>query len=562
MRAHREPCPDSRASRTEVIVMLRSRICSGLKARVPMMLIVLLLVSAAFGCDPSYRGLTTEQKLEDFRYLFNLFGKNHGTISITARMTGFDWLAHREEFEEEVKRTKDDKEFAVVMRRLLCLTMDKHTKIQSRELVANFGLPQMPSLYREIAREKGLEEATEYWFDLAYRQNDEPRYMWVPAMYHAGEYAVVKEFSANGTIIRPGYRIIEVDGTPVDEYVAGHLGDIYLSWDPVRRKTYEDPLRVPVQRDTVTMLFRDLSGNLVEVKLSTKDLPPWHFGRCPIYSSSDGVVLRQDLFVKVFSDLAAYIRVSYMFDWSQEDLSRFREFLDSVKDLPAIIIDIRGNPGGTDMCWIKIVQSIAANPVSYEGTFLPISGEYDVRTILPGSNLGAYEISEISKSTLIRYLTPEESKKIAPEFHSTRFMNLLRAQCTLEPEDSINYRGRVYVLVDDITGSAAVNLTYFCKDTGWATLVGTWPGGAFGFSPAVATLPNSRMVLRFPIGFGLNRDLTANDEFPTMPDVLVEDYEAFLRAYTALANGERHSLDPEYDPVLAACLELIKKQGR
>lgn len=85
----------------------------------------------------------------------------------------------------------------------------------------------------------------------------------------------------------------------------------------------------------------------------------------------------------------------------------------------------------------------------------------------------------ISKSALIGSLTSEESEKIAPEFQSPKFMNPFRTQAILELQDSISFRRRVYLLVDDTVASPAVSLTYFCKDTGWTTLVGSRTGGMF-----------------------------------------------------------------------------------
>ena len=495
--------------------------------------------------------------MEDFTYLYDVFKENHGTISITARMTGFDWLAHKEDFEEEVRRTKNDREFAEVMSKLLCLTMDAHTQIHGGQLVAGCRMPGTAKIYQQIVAEKGLEQAADYWLELAKRAKSTPSYIGFPALYHAGEYIVVRGFTTGGVEIKPGYKVVGVNGVPVDEYVRSHLGYNYLSWDPVRRKIYEDPLLVPAKPGTVAMLFRDLAGDLVETKLSTKDLPPWQYKRCPVYSANDGVRLREGLFVKVFPDLAAYIRVEEMFQWSDpQDVKRFREFLNSVKDLPALIIDIRGNFGGDDGCWGRMIQWITAQPLRCAFTFMLTSGNY-VHELLKELTLGRL----ISKPGFIGSLSPAEKARIAPEFFSPRFLDQLASgEEIVNPEDSIGFRGHVYLLVDDKSCSSSANFAYVCKEAGWATIVGTWPGGGVGFSPAIAILPNSRMALTFPVGFGLNPDLTANEEFRTMPDVLVEDYQAFLKAYTAIASGELHNLDPEYDPILAACFELIKKQ--
>ncbi len=45
-----------------------------------------------------WKNFTTEQKLEDFRYLYEMFRENHGALAMTKRLFGYDWLAHKKEF--------------------------------------------------------------------------------------------------------------------------------------------------------------------------------------------------------------------------------------------------------------------------------------------------------------------------------------------------------------------------------------------------------------------------------------------------------------------------------
>jgi hypothetical protein len=125
----------------------------------------------------------------------------------------------------------------------------------------------------------------------------------------------------------------------------------------------------------------------------------------------------------------------------------------------------------------------------------------------------------------------------------------------VEPDNSLNYRGKVFLLVDGFVFSSADSFTAFCKGSRWATIVGSYTGGdGIGYDPAIVALPNSGMVVRFSSGMGLNPDWSANEEFHTCPDVLVEWTPEDILRYTA-TSGRPARPDPSWDPQLRACIE-------
>lgn len=78
------------------------------------------------------------------------------------------------------------------------------------------------------------------------------------------------------------------------------------------------------------------------------------------------------------------------------------------------------------------------------------------------------------------------------------------------------------MLVDKIVYSASEAFVAFCKESGFATLVGETTGGdGIGIEPLLFYLPNSGLVIRFSSTLGLNGDFTINEEVKTVPDVEV-----------------------------------------
>lgn len=69
------------------------------------------------------------------------------------------------------------------------------------------------------------------------------------------------------------------------------------------------------------------------------------------------------------------------------------------------------------------------------------------------------------------------------------------------------YPGKIWVLVDEGVYSASENFAAFCKNTGFATLVGEPTGGDGGIAdPMLFALPESGLVVRFSVFYGLNAD--------------------------------------------------------
>jgi C-terminal processing protease CtpA/Prc len=122
--------------------------------------------------------------------------------------------------------------------------------------------------------------------------------------------------------------------------------------------------------------------------------------------------------------------------------------------------------------------------------------------------------------------------------------------------DSVNYGGRVFVLVDDGVFSSAETFAAFCKESGWATLVGECTGGdGIGFDPSTLTFPNSGMYILYSTTLGLNPDWSVNEQLHTRPDVLIERAPGDLLRYIQLQSaGPLPGPDPSWDTALRECL--------
>ena len=107
------------------------------------------------------------------------------------------------------------------------------------------------------------------------------------------------------------------------------------------------------------------------------------------------------------------------------------------------------------------------------------------------------------------------------------------------------FHGRVWVLVGEQVYSASESFAVFCKETGFATLVGSQTGGdgIGALDPIFLQLPNSGLLVQFTMMFGLNTDGSSSEEAGTTPDLLSPGTEppliTALRAIRETARREK-----------------------
>lgn len=209
----------------------------------------------------------------------------------------------------------------------------------------------------------------------------------------------------------------------------------------------------------------------------------------------------------------AYLKISMMNGARvEEDGKEIRTFYEEIKDYNKLIIDIRNNSGGSDRYWKKnVIEPLAKKEISVEN-YIFTRGNYG-KAFFDARGIEQNSISELDQSLLDRF----------PREVATDFERYFLSKKTLEPVNSINFDGKIYLLVDKKVYSSSESFAVFCKDSGFATLVGETTGGdGIGIDPLFFSLPNSGILVRFSSLLALNGDGTINEEVHTTPNVEID----------------------------------------
>ena len=498
--------------------------------------------------------LSLRAKIEDFRYFYQVIKENYPFLAVKARTDGYDWASHRNEYEGWVRGSAGDEGFARVMKRLVTLLNNGHTHISPGGEVRNYDYGPWKE---EVA--KTTVDRADYWAHLAgFDFAPVPKRSTLPfqALYCAGSYVVVGVSpDKRCKDVDVGWSVVSLDGVPVCEYVRGKYGEKWLGYDPLRGCNFEKFLSLEANRSAPTV---EVAFETLEKGVTVLDVPlrvdAWGPGYSwpPRYQGEEGALCTPNLYATTIGGAAGYVQIRSMLSEPKEDMQVLKQFMGAAGALPYLIIDIRGNGGGNDRYWHSLLASLTPETVSSDIHIAWRSGSFVKKFV--DARFGHLDLPRVPKEQVVVSASCRKGR-LPPEILTEDYDDPVSFTLPIVPEESVNYRGRVFLLVDDAVFSSSESFAAFCKGSGWATLVGTFTGGdGIGMDPALVTLPNSGLVVRFPIILGMNPDWSANEEFHTRPHVLAELSPWDLRNYLLASSAGLKGPDPSWDGVLRKCL--------
>ena len=198
-----------------------------------------------------------------------------------------------------------------------------------------------------------------------------------------------------------------------------------------------------------------------------------------------------------------------------DDMKKLDDFLDKNQDLKAIIIDIRGNSGGNSEYWQKyLLPRLIDKKVSVTNHMF-FKGGMRSRLLLESEELGFEKIDNVNLEKMD--LEHREDLK--------DFSYYNKDIIEIYPKKEKEFKGNLYLLVDDGVYSAAEGMANFCKNSKTAKLLGQKTGGD-GITLGIINdiCPNSGLVFTYTNTLGYSSDGTINEEEKTSPDINTESF--------------------------------------
>ncbi len=229
-----------------------------------------------------------------------------------------------------------------------------------------------------------------------------------------------------------------------------------------------------------------------------------------------------------------YLKITSFRQWDDAAQAKLEDFFSNISQEGHLIIDVRGNSGGNDGAWKSgIVPFLAQQEFEFKQFWAAKSGTL---------NLILEPEFDKSRGYITRYTDDSWQKEfpyISPDMLTGTDV-FLKASSTLGCTDMKDkFHGKIWVLVDKYCYSATDAFAVFCKETGFATLVGTKTGGnGIGAQPYVMVLPYSGLIVEYEPYLSFNSDGTCNGTSGTVPDIVSVEGLGALEMCLMAINGE------------------------
>lgn len=358
-------------------------------------------------------------------------------------------------------------------------------------------------------------------FSLSTKQRlEDYQYLWDTLKDSYLYWGVIKREGTDIDAIYENYlESIKQDGNDVDFYIAlnsmlyrlgqnGHLGMIEPGQYEDYRNTYAD------------IKERSYWNKVLNNKLTQKNYPK--FGEMLNAMDALDADETQEVEPETSSNKnitsflipggeIAYLKInSFDMNRYEEDKKTIFQFYDSIRDCNYLIIDISSNSGGGDRYWMDLlVAPHIQAPLSSDNYALVARSKNNAPYLEQG--LGDEQLHPIDELDQQLKIDDTDKKMATHYFISNR---------TVTPSSYQSpFHGNIMVLTSERVYSSSEAFSVFCKNTGFAKLAGNRTGGdGIGIDPGYVVLPNSGIIVRYSIIFGLNKDGSCNEEFGTTPD--------------------------------------------
>lgn len=222
---------------------------------------------------------------------------------------------------------------------------------------------------------------------------------------------------------------------------------------------------------------------------------------------------------------------SFNFQNLEETATLIKDYISEIAEIDNVIIDVTGNQGGDFRCAEMCILDVLGCECEWQYYCYCMNTQSN-KEIVEAQNLHIQSIDYMSEEMNIPY-----------------FVDYLELDGFIEmkwsfdvPRPSKIKNAKLWLLVDEQTYSSADLFAAFCKETGWATVVGRKTSGdGDGISTGVFVLKNTGLLYTFSTSTRANLNGSANVNEGTVPDIICKiSYESPLMKCLEVIRSEMH----------------------
>jgi Periplasmic protease len=421
--------------------------------------------------------LTKQQMLSDIDTLESIINRYHYNLSLLEKRTGSSPKAIFSKLRASITDKSTMFDYVDAVRQGLGCLNDGHTSITGKSSIkwyltssdsylSKVGNATLSDTLKADYYQRMVEDSIFSMSKSGFR-----------AKYINGKYYNARPFTFNGKLIDVGAEIRAVDGEDVNKFVNRNYSKLFfLRWDPYDSRWYSDYFALILPYLGERQFTLNIGGIDVLIN-SEKQLDNLQKEPFNLTSSPKVLVLGNILYV--------YIPAMMNSEWYVKEIKT--RYSSNIKK---VVLDIRGNGGGDDSVWERILESLLDEPLSYR---------YSV-----GMNYSKMLGNAISDFGDIKI--------------KGTHMVVCRTRAIYPDSSSVRFGGKIYILQDKDSYSAAAALASAAlQNKKRMKVIGERSSLISGYTfPALLfSLPQSKIA--FKLGF--SADLAGGSHNPYMDKV-------------------------------------------
>lgn len=376
-------------------------------------------------------------------------------------------------------------------------------------------------------------------------------------VYTGGDYYNLMPFSYKGLNFPASMKLLTCNGIQVHKFVEKQITAISpLRWDRANKRMYHERFYSPAQ------FYKNGKLNLVFVD---KQKRKYHLG----IAKGDTVVLTQKikhplgyndesspLITHYFEKEAIfYAKMPQMVEAYGDTLANKLAPIIARNKVNAIVLDVRGNGGGSDNTYANFLKRIVSDTLKQDVVVGRNFSPYNQKQF----NVNADSVKKRDGYSFeVKVATLKEPEMYYISIPSFKFVT----------PDSVNYgfKGKIYILQDRYIYSSTSNLSNLASKNDQLVSIGETPDllGGLQTNPSILQLPYSKIIFRIEPQIDFTGAKVPSDAFQNHVEYPVsytiqELYQRVVSEQDIFGKNYLQQYDPMFKKVLE--IENIKITG-
>jgi hypothetical protein len=470
--------------------------------------------------------LTKKQMYEDFDTLVSIMEKCNPQYLVRKSASGYDMIAVMKSYRHSIDTINNMTDFILLLSKILNFTQDKH---------CTHGRDLWWYQYSFYEKDVQLNRITDNEFGINFHYQDILYKKYPPSIdvfftdnkYYL-KYPTILFNETDSIIVETGTEILLLNGQSplyLDTLIARR-------WDLKHHVFYNEILFLHHDRNTIQLLS---NGEVINYQFTSFLEQESDFGSPKPkinYMTKDSLL---------------YIRLPFMV-YNANIQKELQQKLLSYKNKPiqSVLIDVRGNPGGSDELWIYLLGMIINKTITFDWT------------LITNTDNDVYRRLGIKKAKNIQY------DCLHSDYHFSIYQ---KGKYPIKKQkESLNYPGTIYLLADEDIYSSTCGLSSLNKKTNAIKVIGM-PTGILqgqGVNSVGFMLPHSKFAFLLDVVLDATNVKNAEDfyfgyiDYPLSPNIDYYKYWYGQERSNHINEEEMYQKDEAF----SKALEIIKQTQR